>query len=160
MFRIGHVHGSVLTRYVAVITSNDVDMIGSEAFRSQQRHHSYRVGLYRLLFAKVLAKRKGQADRVIEFIDPKSDLAKSIAKEYWVKEETEKPKLSATQVIQKVREAGFKTFGMYQHTQFWKEHDGKNPSKGFGTTVVNTWYWYQNWVTYVITELGKTAVVS
>src|SRR5262249_5679905 len=50
---------------------------------------------YRLLFTKVIAKRKGQADRVIEFIDPKSDLAKNISKEYWVKEETEKPKLSA-----------------------------------------------------------------
>jgi hypothetical protein len=45
---------------------------------------------YRLLFTKVVAKRKGQADRVIEFIDPKSDFAKNIAKEYWVKEETEK----------------------------------------------------------------------
>jgi hypothetical protein len=37
---------------------------------------------------KVLAKRKGQADRVIEFIDPKSELAKNISKDYWVKEET------------------------------------------------------------------------
>jgi hypothetical protein len=110
---------------------------------------------YRLLFAKVLAKRKGQADRVIEFIDPKSELAKNIAKEFWVKEETEKPKLSATQVINQVREAGFRTFGMYQHTQFWKKHDGKNPAKGFGTTVVSTWYWYQNWVTYILGELSR-----
>lgn len=62
---------------------------------------------YRLLFTKVLAKRKGQADRVIEFIDPKSELAKNISKEYWVKQETEKPKLGAKQVVQKVRDAGF-----------------------------------------------------
>src|SRR5262249_41166629 len=54
---------------------------------------------YRLLFVRVLAKRKGQADRVIEFIDPKSDLAKNVTKEYWVKEETERPKLSPTDVI-------------------------------------------------------------
>ena len=110
---------------------------------------------YRLLFAKVLAKRKGQADRVIEFIDPKSDLAKNISKEYWIKEETEKQKFTATLVIQKVKEAGFKTFGMYQHTQFWRKHDGKNMSKGFGTMVVKTWYWYQNWIDYIIGELGK-----
>ena len=110
---------------------------------------------YRLLFAKVLAKRKGQADRVIEFIDPKSDLAKNISKEYWIKEETEKQKFSATLVIQKVKEAGFKNFGMYQHTQFWKKHDGKNPNKGFGAMVVKTWYWYQNWIDYIIGELGK-----
>jgi hypothetical protein len=44
---------------------------------------------YRLLFTKVTAKRQGQADRVIEFVDPKSDLAKNISREYWVKEETE-----------------------------------------------------------------------
>lgn len=110
---------------------------------------------YRLLFAKVTAKRQGQADRVIEFIDPKSELAKSISKDYWVKEETEKPKLSATQVIRKVQDAGFKDFGMHQHTLFWKQHDGKNPNKGFGTMIVKTWYWYQNWVTFVIAELGK-----
>ena len=110
---------------------------------------------YRLLFAKVLAKRKGQADRVIEFIDPKSDLARNITKEYWIKEETEKQKFTATLVIQKIKDAGFKNFGMYQHTQFWKQNDGKNTSKGFGAMVVKTWYWYQNWIDYIIGELGK-----
>jgi hypothetical protein len=108
---------------------------------------------YRLLFTKVIAKRKGQADRVIEFIDPKSELAQNISKEYWVKEETEKPKLSATDVVRKIREAGFKDFGMHQHTLFWKKHDGKNPTKGFGTVVVKTWYWYQNWVASILSEL-------
>lgn len=111
---------------------------------------------YRLLFAKVLAKRRGQTDRVIEFIDPKSELAKNISKEYWIKEETEKQKFTATLVIQKVKEVGFKNFGMYQHTLFWKKHDGKNPNKGFGTIVVKTWYWYQNWIDYIIGELEKT----
>lgn len=112
---------------------------------------------YRLLFAKVTAKRQGQADRVIEFIDPKSELAKNISKEYWVKEETEKPKLSATQVIRKVREAGFPGFGMHQHTLFWKKHNGKNPDKGYGTMVVKTWYWYQHWPTFIVAELTKEA---
>jgi uncharacterized protein DUF3644 len=112
---------------------------------------------YRLLFTKVTAKRQGQADRVIEFIDPKSELAKNISKEYWVKEETEKPKLSATQVIRKVREAGFSSFGMHQHTLFWKKHDGKIPAKGYGTMVVKTWYWYQHWPTFIVAELTKEA---
>jgi hypothetical protein len=112
---------------------------------------------YRLLFVKVLAKRQGQADRVIEFIDPKSDLAKSISKEYWVKEETEKLKLSATQVVRQIRQAGFPQFGMHQHTLFWKKHDAKNPKKGFGATVVKAWYWYQHWPIFVISELQKEA---
>lgn len=110
---------------------------------------------YRLLFTKVSAKRQGQADRIIEFIDPKSDIAKDISKQYWVKEEKEKPKLSAKQVVAKVQEAGFKNFGMYQHTSFWKKHDGKNTNKGFGTIVVKYWYWYHNWVNFIISELAK-----
>lgn len=110
---------------------------------------------YRLLFTKVVAKRKGQADRVIEFIDPKSALANNISKEYWVKEETEKPKFSAWQVVQKVQNAGFKDFGIYQHVLCWRKYDGKNPKKGFGTTVVKTWCWYQNWIDYIINELNS-----
>ena len=111
---------------------------------------------YRLLFVKVNAKRKGQADRVIEFIDPKSPLAKNITKEYWVKEDREKPKFRATDVVNKVRRAGFNKFGMYQHTQFWKKYDGKNPSKGFGTLVADYWYWYENWIDFIIENLRST----
>jgi len=108
---------------------------------------------YRLLFTKVTAKRQSQADRVIEFIDPKSELAKNISKEYWVKVETEKKKYYAKHVIGKVRAAGFTNFGIYQHTLFWKKYDGKNPDKGFGTLVEKTWYWYQKWIDYIIIEL-------
>lgn len=112
---------------------------------------------YRLLFTKVVAKRKGQADQVIEFLNPESELAKNISKEYWVKQETEKPKLSATQVIERVREAGFFQFGMHQHTLFWRKHGAKNPSKGFGTMVVKSWCWYAHWPSFIIGELTKEA---
>jgi hypothetical protein len=92
---------------------------------------------------------------VIEFIDSKAELAKSLSKDYWVKEEMEKPKFSATEVIGKVREAGIRPFSLHDHTNFWQKHDGKNSAKGYGTMVVKTWYWYQNWVTFVISELQK-----
>jgi hypothetical protein len=110
---------------------------------------------YRLLFTKVIAKRGGQADRVIEFIDPDSAMAKNLSREYYIKIEREKPKFSATQVINRVQEAGFKDFRIYQHTCFWQARDGKNPNKGFGTTVVKTWCWYQNWIDHIIKELNK-----
>ncbi len=111
---------------------------------------------YRLLFVKVNAKRKGQADRVIEFIDPKSPLAKNIAKEYWVKVDREKPKFLPSEVIKKVKEAGIKNFGMYQHTQFWKKHDGRNPNKNFGVMISKQWYWYENWIDFIIENLKST----
>jgi len=110
---------------------------------------------YRLLFVKVGAKRKGKADRVIEFIDPKSSLARNVAKQYWVKEDREKPKFNATRVVKTIQEAGFQNFGIYQHTQFWKKYNGKNPQKGFGVFVVNYWYWYENWIDFIIKKLRE-----
>ena len=111
---------------------------------------------YRLLFTKIMANRPGQADRVIEFIDPNSEMAKNIAKEFWVKKETEKVKFKPSDVIKKIRDAGYSNFGMHQHTLFWKQHDGKNPDKGFGAMVTDTWYWYQKWIDFVIATLRES----
>lgn len=102
---------------------------------------------YRLLFKRKLVNRAGQADKVIEFIDPKSDLAKQIDKEYWVKKEVERPKFRAKDVVQAVRNAGFSLFKISpHHVEFWRAEDGKNPGKGFGVDVQGSWYWYQNWI--------------
>jgi hypothetical protein len=59
-----------------------------------------------------------------------------------------------------VRVAGFPAFGMHQYTQFWKKHNGKDPAKGFGTLVEKSWYWYQHWPTFIISELEKEKVVQ
>ncbi len=112
---------------------------------------------YRLLFKKKLVNRPGQADKVVEFIDPASELAKQIDKEYWVKKEVERPKYLATHVIQAVREAGFPRFRVNpEHLQMWKTEDAKNPTKGFGVDVQGVWYWYQSWVDRCI-ELCRAA---
>jgi len=110
---------------------------------------------YRLLFTKVTAKRKGQADRVIRFLSPADPMAKDIEEQYWVKEDREKPKFSPSQIIKEIQNKGFPKFKMYKHTQFWKKYDGKNSSKGFGSKVVKTWYWYQNWIDFVHDKLSK-----
>jgi hypothetical protein len=110
---------------------------------------------YRLLFTKVLAKRKGQADRVIEFIDPGSELAKTISKEYWVKDEKEKPKFQRKYVLEKVRKAGFQQFGPSAHTELWKKVDAKNPANGYGVDICGLWYWYQNWIDFIISHLKQ-----
>ncbi len=101
---------------------------------------------FRLLFTRKLVNRQGQADKVIEFIDPKSDLAKTIDKEYWVKREVEKLKHLPSKVIKVCQNAGFKKFNMTHHTKLWKAEDAKNPARAYGTQVETTWYWYQNWV--------------
>ncbi len=110
---------------------------------------------YRLLFTKKLANRPGQADKVVEFIDPKSELAKTIDKEYWVKKESERPKYLPSHVVSEVRKAGFSKFRIQpDHVHMWKAEDAKNPAKGYGVQVERAWYWYESWVKRCIELCG------
>jgi hypothetical protein len=110
---------------------------------------------YRLLFHKKLVSRAGQADKVVEFLDPNSEAAKAIDKEFWVKKEVEKPKFLAKDVVIAVRAAGFKDFRTQpEHLRLWKKEDAKKDGKGYGVLVQGTWYWYQTWVDRCI-ELCK-----
>lgn len=112
---------------------------------------------YRLLFKKKLVNRPGQADRVVEFIDPKSELAKTIDKEYWVRKEVERAKYRPSRVVQEVQKAGFPRFRLQpEHIELWKAEDAKNPAKGYGVQVENAWYWYDSWIKRCI-ELCGTA---
>jgi uncharacterized protein DUF3644 len=102
---------------------------------------------YRLLFHKKLVNRAGQADRVIEFLDPNSDAAKAIDKEFWVKKEVEKPKFLAKDVVAEVRRAGFNAFRTQpEHLAMWRAEDAKKEGKGYGVMVQGMWYWYQGWI--------------
>src|SRR5262249_20142344 len=102
---------------------------------------------YRLLFHKKLVNQAGQADRVIEFLDPKSDAAKAIDKEFWVKKEVEKPKYLPSQVAKAGQAAGFKKFSVHhEHILMWQAEKAKQPGKGYGVEVAGAWYWHQSWI--------------
>ncbi len=102
---------------------------------------------YRLLFKKKVVNKPGQADRVVEFIDPNSELAKSIDKEYWVKKEVERMKYRPSRVVEEVRKSGFPKFRIQpDHVDMWKAEDAKNPAKGYGAQIEGAWYWYDSWV--------------
>ena len=102
---------------------------------------------YRLVFTKKLVNRPGQADRVVEFVDPKSDAAKEINKEYWVRKEVEKPKFRPSEVAKAVQRAGFPKFRIqHEHVDLWKAEDAKNPAKGYGAEVAGSWCWYRSWI--------------
>lgn len=117
-----------------------------DAGLSHEEYNSERYA-FRLLFKRKLVNRPGQADKVIEFIDPNSELAKAIDKEYWVKKEVEKPKFRAKDVVAEVRKAGFKKFRVSpEHVDMWKTEDAKNPGKGYGVEIQGSWFWYQSWI--------------
>jgi hypothetical protein len=102
---------------------------------------------YRLIFKRKLVNRPGQADKVVEFIDPNSELAKQIDKEYWVKKEVERPKYRAKDVAAEVRLAGFTKFRVQpENLRFWRSENAKDPAKGYGVDVQGSWYWYRSWI--------------
>ena len=112
---------------------------------------------YRLLFKRKLVNRPGQADKVIEFIDPNSDLAKTIDKQFWVKKEVERKKYRPSDLVKKVQDAGFPNFRVNpEHVEMWKSEDAKNPGKGYGVEVAGVWLWYESWFEKVL-ELCKAA---
>ena len=111
---------------------------------------------YRLLFTKVSANRVGQADRVIEFLDPSSPLAETIRKEYWVKGGGEKRKYQAKEIVEIVKKSGYQKFNITAHTKLWKKFDAKNLSKGYGVVLGGLQFWYENWKEKILEYLSET----
>ena len=105
---------------------------------------------YRILFVPKTANRKGQADRVIEFVKSDSELAKTINKEYAVIKETEKRKYLPGQIVDIMKEEGFVKFAIHYHTLLWQGKNAKDENKGYGCLVANNqWHWYERWVEVV-----------
>lgn len=104
---------------------------------------------YRVLFVSKTVNRKGQADKVIEFIPSDSEIAKGMNKEYWVVKEKEKAKYLPSNICKTMHEEGFVKFKTHQHTELWKSENAKDLSKGYGTQVLKTWYWYELWLKFV-----------
>jgi hypothetical protein len=105
----------------------------------------------RFLFVPVTTNKKAQADEIIEFVPFDSDLAHAINDQYQqvLLKEVEKAKFLPSQVVALMKEEGYGRFGMHQHTVLWQQLDARNPSKGYGVWVANTWYWYERWVNKV-----------
>lgn len=102
---------------------------------------------YRILFVPKTANRKGQADRVIEFVKSDSPLAESINKEYAVIKETEKIKYLPKQIVDLMNTEGFSKFSVRNHAKLWQSLDAKNPAHGYGTIVAGkAWLWYDRWI--------------
>lgn len=106
---------------------------------------------YRLLYVPINANRKGQADRVIEFVKPESPLAAGINKEYHLIKETEKQKYYPKQVVEIAQTKGYTRFSMHHHTQLWKKLEIDRMKTHYGTYVAGkTWVWYQSWIDRVL----------
>ena len=101
---------------------------------------------YRLLFVPINANRKGQADRVIEFIRADSPLAEGLTKEYALIKETERKKYLPSQIVEIIKAEGYPNFTIASHTRLWQNENAKNSSEQYGVQVAKTWYWYEKWL--------------
>jgi hypothetical protein len=115
---------------------------------------------YRTLIFQKLVNRKWQADRVIEFIDPKSEIAQWVGKEYRVQKEIERPKFLPKKVISILQNEWYINFWIGKHTRIWKELDWKNLSKWYGVLVEGNRYWYENRFNVVREYLKKELSLS
>ncbi len=102
---------------------------------------------FRMLFVPKLVGKPGQADEVIEFLRPDSDIAPAVNRDYVALKEVERPKYLPGQIVSMMQEEGYPRFSMHWHTELWRSLDAKDPAKGFGVEVAGgVWYWYARWV--------------
>lgn len=121
-------------------------VVGFDQSLSDDEFNSPRYA-YRILFVPKTANRKGQADKVIEFVKSGTPLAKKVNVEYAVIKETEKPKFLPSQIVGIMRDEGFPKFKMHHHTELKKNEDAQDPAKGFGCMVAGKyWHYYESWV--------------
>lgn len=104
---------------------------------------------YRVLYVPKSANRRGQADKVIEFLPANSAEAKGLNKEYVLIKEKERKKYLPSKIVEIMKSKGFPNFSMYNHTSLWQEKNAKDINKNFGVNVEGAWYWYESWVNIV-----------
>lgn len=104
---------------------------------------------FRMLFVPKLVGKPGQADEVIEFLKPDSEMAQSINRDYVTFKEVERPKFLPSQIVRMMQEEGYPRFTMHFHTELWHTKEAKRPNKGWGVAVAGYWYWYSTWIEVV-----------
>lgn len=108
---------------------------------------------YRVAFVPKVTGRPTNADLAIDFVRPGSPEAQAV--ERVLLKEVERQKYLPSQIVAKVREAGYPNFNMYDHTKLAQQLDARTPAKGYGVLVANTWYWYEGWFEKVIEKLAE-----
>ena len=108
---------------------------------------------FRVAFVPKVTGKPSKADLAVEFIKPGSPEAEAV--ERVLLKEVERPKFLPGEIVAKVKAAGHAAFNMYDHTKLAQQLDARNPGKGYGVKVANTWYWYENWLEKVLEKLNE-----
>jgi hypothetical protein len=110
---------------------------------SQEEYNDPRFS-YRVAFVRKTTNTKTAADRVVEFVP--ADSAAGVEMNRVFLKETEKTKYRPSTIVRQMKAEGFTSFNMSDHTELWREKDGKNPKHQYGAMVEGSWYWYDAWL--------------
>lgn len=102
---------------------------------------------YRVLFVQKNAGRKGQADKVVEFVTPDSQLSKDI-NSVLIKER-EKVKYLPNAIVKMMKNEGYSNFNMYEFVTCWKKANAKNNPMYGAQVAGDKWYWYEAFIPIV-----------
>lgn len=101
---------------------------------------------YRIVFTRVDGKRvNGTTDEVISFIPANSPMAKGLNAQYAFYTETEKKKYLAKDIVDMMRNKGYKWFSIPIMTDYWKNNLKSREEYGIYITK-HQWMWYENWI--------------
>ncbi|WP_244640020.1 DUF3644 domain-containing protein [Devosia pacifica] len=108
---------------------------------------------YRVAFVPKVSGKASKSDFAVEFIKPGSPEAEAV--ERVLLKEVERPKFRPSEIVAKVKAAGYPAFNMHDHTLLARQLDARTPGKGFGVMIAGTWYWYEHWFDKVLEKLAE-----
>lgn len=113
---------------------------------------------YRVLLVQKSTSNRNQADNVIEFVKPESEISKEI--NTVLIKEREKIKYLPGDIVQMMKKEGYISFNMYQFVKCWQQLNAKN-NPSYGVCVAGkTWYWYEAFLPkvreYCIQKYGQS----
>lgn len=138
--------GAELPPHIATAMDNFQDALTED----EQSDPKFR---YRVAFVPKVSGKASKSDLAVEFIKPGSPEAEAV--ERVLLKEVERPKFRPSEIVAKVRAAGYPAFNMHDHTLLARQLDARKPNKGFGVMIAGTWYWYEHWFDKVLEKLAE-----
>lgn len=138
--------GAELPPHIATAMDNFQDALTED----EQSDPKFR---YRVAFVPKVSGKASKSDLAVEFIKPGSPEAEAV--ERVLLKEVERPKFRPSEIVAKVKAAGYPAFSMHDHTLLARQLDARTPGKGFGVMIAGTWYWYEHWFDKVLEKLAE-----
>lgn len=125
-----------------------IDAFEATLTQEQMDDSAYRM---KIAFVPIAAKQPSAADSAIEFVKPGSADAAEVGR--IVFKEVNHKRYPPSEIVTRVKAAGFPKFRMQDHTDLWQALDAKaGGNAGFGGLgdYKGSWVWFDKWLKHVI----------